>query len=51
VIFFIGRIKNVVRSGGENTSPEEVENFIFRPPQVKHVEIVGLPDDKWGSGS
>ena len=51
LIFFIGRIKNVVRSGGENISPEEVENFIFRHPQVKHVEIVGLPDEKWGSGS
>ena len=48
LIFFIGRIKNVVRSGGENISPEEVENFIFRHPKVKHVEIVGLPDEKWG---
>jgi fatty-acyl-CoA synthase len=48
LIFFIGRIKNVVRSGGENISPEEVENFIFRHPKVKHVEVVGLPDEKWG---
>jgi fatty-acyl-CoA synthase len=48
LIFFIGRIKNVVRSGGENISPEEVENFIFRHPKVKHVEVIGLPDDKWG---
>ena len=47
-VFFMGRIKNVVRSGGENISPEEVENFIFRHPKVKHVEIVGLPDEKWG---
>ena len=48
LVFFMGRIKNVVRSGGENISPEEVENFIFRHPQVKHVEVVGLPDEKWG---
>ena len=47
-VFFMGRIKNVVRSGGENISPEEVENFIFRHPKVKHVEVVGLPDGKWG---
>lgn len=47
-IFFMGRIKNVVRSGGENISPEEVENFIFRHPKVKHVEVIGLPDEKWG---
>jgi len=48
LVFFMGRIKNVVRSGGENISPEEVENFIFRHPKVKHVEVVGLPDEKWG---
>jgi fatty-acyl-CoA synthase len=48
LIFFLGRIKNVVRSGGENISPEEVENFIFRNPKVKHVEVIGLPDEKWG---
>jgi fatty-acyl-CoA synthase len=48
LIFFMGRIKNVVRSGGENISPEEVENFIFRNPKVKHVEVIGLPDEKWG---
>jgi len=48
LIFFIGRIKNVIRSGGENISPEEVENFIFRHPKVKHVEVIGLPDEKWG---
>lgn len=47
-VFFMGRFKNVVRSGGENISPEEVENFIFRHPKVKHVEIVGLADEKWG---
>jgi fatty-acyl-CoA synthase len=48
LIFFLGRIKNVIRSGGENISPEEVENFIFRHPKVKHTEVVGLPDEKWG---
>jgi len=48
LVFFMGRIKNVVRSGGENISPEEVENFIFRHPKVKHVEVLGLPDEKWG---
>jgi fatty-acyl-CoA synthase len=48
LVFFMGRIKNVVRSGGENISPEEVENFIFRHPKVKHVEVIGLADEKWG---
>ena len=48
LIFFMGRIKNVIRSGGENISPEEVENFIFQNQKVKHVEVIGLPDEKWG---
>lgn len=48
LVFFIGRIKNVIRSGGENISPEEVEAYLCRHPKVKHVEVVGLPDQRWG---
>ena len=48
LVFFIGRIKNVIRSGGENISPEEVENFLYRHPKVKQVEVIGLPDSRWG---
>jgi len=48
LVFFIGRIKNVIRSGGENISPEEVEGFIYRHPKVKQAEVIGLPDEKWG---
>ena len=34
--------------GGENIYPREKENFLFRMPQIKMVEIVGVPDEKYG---
>jgi len=47
-VFFAGRIKNIVRVGGENVSPEEVEDFIYKNPKIQQVEIVGIPDAKYG---
>ncbi len=47
-VYFAGRIKNIIRVGGENISPEEVENFIYKYPKVKQVEIVGIPDERYG---
>jgi fatty-acyl-CoA synthase len=41
---FVGRLKNIVRVGGENVSPEEVENILHRHPAVKQAQIVGVPD-------
>lgn len=41
---FMGRLKNIVRVGGENVSPEEVENILHRHPAVKQAQIVGVPD-------
>ncbi|NTT87891.1 AMP-binding protein [Tabrizicola fusiformis] len=43
---FMGRLKNIVRVGGENVSPEEVENIFHRHPAVKQAQIVGVPDDR-----
>ena len=48
LVYFVGRIKNMLRSGGENISPEEIENFMLRHPKIKCAEVVGLPDPKWG---
>ncbi|MDQ1850463.1 AMP-binding protein [Gemmobacter fulvus] len=41
---FVGRLKNIVRVGGENVSPEEVENILHRHPAVKQAQVVGVPD-------
>jgi len=43
-----GRIKDMIIRGGENIYPREIENFLFRMPQIKMVEIVGVPDEKYG---
>lgn len=47
-LIFIGRVKNVIRVGGENVSCEEVENSVYQHPKVKQVEVIGVPDDRLG---
>ncbi|HYM31679.1 MAG TPA: AMP-binding protein [Candidatus Cybelea sp.] len=44
----VGRIKDMVIRGGENVYPREVEEFLFRHPKVESVQIVGVPDDRFG---
>ena len=43
-----GRIKDLVIRGGENIYPREVEEFLYRHPQVQDVQVVGVPDAKYG---
>ncbi len=43
-----GRIKDMIIRGGENIYPREIENYLFLLPQVELVEVVGLPDEKYG---
>lgn len=42
------RAKDIIISGGENISSVEVENVIYRHPDVLEVAVVGVPDPKWG---
>lgn len=44
----IGRKKEVLRTGGESVSPNEVEAVLRDAPGVEEVAIVGLPDPEWG---
>ncbi len=44
----VGRIKDMVIRGGENVYPREVEEFLFRHPKVEAVQVVGVPDMKYG---
>ena len=44
----VGRIKDMVIRGGENVYPREIEEFLYRHPKVKDVQVVGLPDQKYG---
>lgn len=44
----VGRIKDMVIRGGENVYPREIEEFLYRHPKVQDVQVVGVPDDKYG---
>lgn len=43
-----GRLKDLVIRGGENVSPREVEDFLYRHPKVQGVQVFGVPDPKYG---
>lgn len=43
-----GRIKDMVIRGGENIYPREVEEFLYEHPQIQDVQVVGVPDEKYG---
>jgi 2-furoate---CoA ligase len=47
-LFVVGRVDDMIISGGENIHPAEVEEVLARHPQVRDVAIVGEPDEKWG---
>nr|WP_025916708.1 AMP-binding protein [Herminiimonas sp. CN] len=44
----VGRIKDMVIRGGENIYPREIEEFLYRHPAVQDVQVVGVPDPKYG---
>jgi fatty-acyl-CoA synthase len=44
----VGRIKDMVIRGGENIYPREIEEFLYRLPQVQDVQVVGVPDARYG---
>lgn len=43
-----GRIKDIVIRGGENLFPKEIEDFLYKHPAVGEVQVVGIPDEKYG---
>ena len=44
----VGRAKDMVIRGGENIYPREIEEFFYRHPKIQDVQIVGVPDPKYG---
>lgn len=43
-----GRIKDMIIRGGENISPKEVENFLYKMSEIKDVQVVGVASPKYG---
>lgn len=44
----VGRIKDMVIRGGENIYPREIEEFLFTHPDIVDVQVIGVPDAKFG---
>jgi fatty-acyl-CoA synthase len=44
----VGRIKDLVIRGGENVYPREVEEFLYTHPAIEDVQVIGVPDEKYG---
>ena len=44
----VGRIKDMIIRGGENIYPREIEEFLYRHPRILDVQVIGVPDAKYG---
>jgi len=47
-LFVTGRVDDMIKSGGENISPVEIESCLSLHPAISEVAVVGLPDERWG---
>jgi len=44
----VGRRKDMIIRGGENVYPREVEEFLYGHPRIRDVQVIGVPDEKYG---
>ncbi len=44
----VGRIKDMIICGGENIYPREIEEFLYSHPAIIDVQVIGIPDPRWG---
>jgi fatty-acyl-CoA synthase len=47
-VAIVGRIKDLVIRGGENVYPREVEEFLYGHPGIADVQVIGVPDERFG---
>ena len=48
LVRIVGRIKDMVIRGGENVYPREIEEVLDTPPQIADVQVIGVPDERYG---
>ncbi|UCE09966.1 MAG: long-chain fatty acid--CoA ligase [Candidatus Thorarchaeota archaeon] len=46
--FVVDRVKDMFISGGENVYPREIEKLLEQHPKISQVQVIGVPDSKWG---
>jgi fatty-acyl-CoA synthase len=44
----VGRIKDMIVRGGENIYPREIEEFLYTHPAITDVQVIGVPDERYG---
>jgi fatty-acyl-CoA synthase len=44
----VGRIKDLIIRGGENIYPREIEEFLYTHPDISDVQVIGVPDERYG---
>lgn len=47
-LYFVDRLKDMIKTGGENVFAKEVEDALLKHPKVAEAAVFGLPDPKWG---
>ncbi|HSP57444.1 MAG TPA: AMP-binding protein [Halomonas sp.] len=47
-VAIVGRIKDMIIRGGENIYPREIEDFLYTHPAISDVQVIGVPDNKYG---
>jgi fatty-acyl-CoA synthase len=47
-VAIVGRIKDMVIRGGENVYPREIEEFLYTHPDIDDVQVIGVPDERYG---
>jgi fatty-acyl-CoA synthase len=47
-INIVGRYKDMIIRGGENIYPREIEEFLYTHPKISDVQVIGVPDEKYG---
>ena len=47
-VYIVDRKKDMIISGGENIYPRELEEVLYRHPQIQDAAVVGIPDPLWG---
>ncbi|MEU4654050.1 AMP-binding protein [Streptomyces sp. NPDC023723] len=45
-LYFVGRTKDIIRVGGENVAPADVEDTLHRHPRIRQAVVVGVPDER-----